>query len=93
MMADSAKYSQPSAGAYRADRPRVSVVIPTRDRPHLLVRAISSVQAQTVTDIEIIVVIDGPDTVTEAAMGKAADPRMRVLQLQNRGGPSRCCDD
>src|SRR5262249_3929489 len=89
MMANSAKSSSPSAGADLADHPRVSVVIPTRDRPRLLMRAIASAQAQTVTDIEIVVVIDGPDMETGAAMGQVADRRVKVLQLNNRGGPSR----
>jgi cellulose synthase/poly-beta-1,6-N-acetylglucosamine synthase-like glycosyltransferase len=43
------------------DRIDISVVIPTRSRPELLKRAIRSVAAQTVSNIEIIVVIDGPD--------------------------------
>jgi glycosyltransferase involved in cell wall biosynthesis len=39
--------------------PMVSVVIPTRDRPELLHRALRSVLAQSLADIEIIVVDDG----------------------------------
>jgi glycosyltransferase involved in cell wall biosynthesis len=41
--------------------PSVSVIIPTRDRPDLLREAISSVRDQTITDLEIIVVINGPE--------------------------------
>jgi glycosyltransferase involved in cell wall biosynthesis len=41
--------------------PTVSVVIPTRDRPEFLRQAIASVRAQTFSDYEIVVVINGPD--------------------------------
>ena len=39
----------------------VSVVIPTLDRPKLLLRAIDSVLRQTHQEIEVIVVVDRPD--------------------------------
>jgi glycosyltransferase involved in cell wall biosynthesis len=70
-------------------RPAVSVVIPTRDRPHLLVRAIASALAQTVLDIEVIVVIDGPDKPTAMAMARVVDPRVRLICLKERSGPSK----
>jgi len=57
--------------------PSVSVVIPTRNRPQLVLRAISSVLAQTVQDIEIVVVIDGPDPKTVESLGTVGDPRLR----------------
>src|SRR4051794_2243151 len=41
------------------DRPLFSVVIPTFDRADLLPRAVASVLAQTVRDLEVIVVDDG----------------------------------
>lgn len=40
----------------------VTIVIPTRDRPELLVRAIASARAQTHPSVEIIVVDDGSAT-------------------------------
>lgn len=39
--------------------PKVSVIIPTHNRPELLLRALNSVYAQTFTNYEIIVVDDG----------------------------------
>jgi glycosyltransferase involved in cell wall biosynthesis len=48
--------------------PDVSVVIPTLHRPKLLLRALESVFAQTYRDFEVIVVVDGPDEETVAAL-------------------------
>ncbi len=39
--------------------PRISVIIPTCDRPHMLEEALDSVQAQTYTDKEVLVVSNG----------------------------------
>lgn len=66
--------------------PRVSVVIPTRDRPTLVVRAVRSALAQTVREIEVIVVLDGPDERAAAALGRVADERLRVETLPIRRG-------
>lgn len=66
--------------------PTVSVVIPTLSRPGLVTRAVRSALAQTVEDIEVIVVIDGPDTETRTALAAITDPRLRVVELPERGG-------
>jgi glycosyltransferase involved in cell wall biosynthesis len=66
---------------------RVSVVIPTRGRPELVRRAVESVFAQTYRDFEVIVVVDGPDPATEAALGEFRDSRLHVLTLaESQGG-------
>lgn len=75
--------------SYLNDSPSalVSVVIPTRNRPELLVRAVESVAGQSYRNLEIIVVIDGPDAETETALRALADVRLRVLPLpESRGG-------
>ncbi|GHF36009.1 glycosyltransferase involved in cell wall biosynthesis [Deinococcus metalli] len=60
--------------------PLVSVVIPTRGRPELLLsRALRTALAQTLAAIEVIVVVDGPDTATLDALHSVTDPRVRVL--------------
>lgn len=60
--------------------PLVSVIIPTYNRPDLLVnRALPSVFSQTVQDQEILVVGDGTDETTVAAM--EADSRIRFWNL------------
>ena len=65
----------------------VSAVIPTRDRADLLCRAVRSVLAQTMPHLECIVVIDGPDAVTQQALQAISDARLRVIALeQNVGG-------
>lgn len=46
-------------------QPLVSVIIPTKDRPEMLVHAVQSVLAQTFPDVEIIVVNDGGTDVQE----------------------------
>jgi len=57
----------------------VSVVIPTIRRPKLVLRALSSVFRQTYQKLEAIVVVDGPDEETIAALGSIDDPRLRVI--------------
>jgi glycosyltransferase involved in cell wall biosynthesis len=66
--------------------PDVSVVIPTFARPALVRRAVRSALAQSVHNIEVIVVIDGPDDATRSALGTITDTRLRVLTLSKQGG-------
>ncbi|WP_239097051.1 glycosyltransferase family 2 protein [Asanoa ferruginea] len=64
----------------------MSVVIPTFARPDLVTRAVRSVLAQTVPDLEVVVVVDGPDDATCAALGVIDDGRVRVVPLTAQGG-------
>ena len=67
----------------------VTVVIPTRNRPELVQRAVRSALAQTYANIEVIVVVDGPDPATVAALEvtRSTDSRLCVVALaQNLGG-------
>ncbi len=57
----------------------VSVVVPTLDRPKLLLRAIDSVLRQTHQEIEVIVVVDRPDPNTISAVRSRDDPRLQLL--------------
>ena len=66
--------------------PHVSVVIPTFARPELVSRAVRSVLAQTVPDLEVVVVVDGPDNATRDALDAIADERVRVMMLASQGG-------
>jgi glycosyltransferase involved in cell wall biosynthesis len=59
--------------------PCVSVVVPTFKRPNALLRALGSVLAQTLTAIEVIVVVDGRDDETLDALASIADSRVRTI--------------
>jgi glycosyltransferase involved in cell wall biosynthesis len=61
--------------------PLVTAVIPTRNRPGLVCRAVQSVLSQSLREIECIVVIDGPDMATVGSLGELRDPRLRVIAL------------
>lgn len=64
----------------------ISIIIPTRNRAALLIRAIDSVLTQTYTDFEIVVVIDGQDDITESQLRVRNFPGVRVLVLQEPSG-------
>lgn len=67
--------------------PLVSAVIPTRNRPEMVCRAVRSVLRQTYANLEIVVVVDGPDPATVAALEGLHEPRIRVIDLkENVGG-------
>jgi glycosyltransferase involved in cell wall biosynthesis len=65
------------------ERPLVTAVIPTRNRPELVLRAVRSALAQTYPNIEVIVVVDGPDEATVSALEaiRASDARLCILPL------------
>jgi glycosyltransferase involved in cell wall biosynthesis len=64
--------------------PRVSVVLPTRDRASSLGRAIQSVLAQTYPHVELIVVDDGSQDDTAQVLAAFAG-RITVLTSQGKG--------
>jgi hypothetical protein len=65
---------------------RVSVVVPTRDRPSLVVAAVTSALDQTLPPYEVVVVVDGPDDKSVTALDALHDPRVRVhVHERSRG--------
>ena len=61
--------------------PRVSVIIPSHNRPAMLGESIDSVRAQTHADWELIVVDDGSDPPVEIShLGESADGRVVLLR-------------
>jgi len=69
------------------DTPRVSVILPTYNRAHIVSRAIQSVLDQTYQDFEIIIVDDGSSDKTKEVIQKFTDRRIRyVRHQQNKGG-------
>lgn len=61
-------------------------MVPTADRAQLVVRAVQSALAQTMRDLEVVVVVDGPDAATTRALAGIAEPRLRVVELPQRRG-------
>ncbi len=70
-------------------KPRVSVIIPTYNRAHLIERAIQTVLSQTYQDLEIIVVDDGSSDNTEEVVMTLKDERIRYIRHEeNKGAPA-----
>ena len=71
----------------QALNPTVSIVVRTKDRPHLLARALASIAAQTYRPLEAVVVNDGGVVVDEAWLrGLLGDVPLRLLELPSCGG-------
>ena len=66
--------------------PIVSAVIPTRNRPELVRRAVVSALEQTFCELEVIVIVDGPDEDTVRVLSEIGDPRLRVIPLEQSVG-------
>ncbi len=67
----------------------ISVVIPTYNRPDLLIhRSIPSVLAQTYQDWELVVVGDGAGPETVEAMATIEDPRVRFINISRSVYPA-----
>lgn len=59
---------------------KVSVVIPSRNRWHLLQRTLRSALSQVDIDVEVVVVDDGSSDGTPAGLAAWNDPRLRVVR-------------
>jgi glycosyltransferase involved in cell wall biosynthesis len=70
----------------RAEPPRISVIVPTRDRPQALACCLEALAAQTVADtLEVIVVDDGSVAVGEIREIVALHRRARVTRGAGAG--------
>jgi glycosyltransferase involved in cell wall biosynthesis len=67
--------------------PEVSVIVPVYNAARYLESALASVQAQTFSDFEIVVVDDGSTDNSKALLEKLAarDPRIRIVSRPNTG--------
>ena len=68
---------------------KISVIIPTHNRPELVKRAIASVYAQDIdqasTIVEVIVVINGNDVVTRSTLASLDDSNLKILDIPEAG--------
>ena len=69
-------------------QPRISVVMPTYNRPALLARALDSLAAQTYRDFEVVVVNDAGLPVNEVI--EAARTRIAVTFVEHERNRGRC---
>ena len=60
----------------------------SRNRPQIVRRAVQSALSQTFTDLEVLVVVDGPDATTVKVLEQMNDPRVRVIELDESVGAS-----
>lgn len=70
-----------------SESPRVSVIIPTFQRAHIVRECIGSVLGQTYKDFEIIVVDDGSTDTTRDVVAGYGD-RVKYIYQENRGPAS-----
>jgi glycosyltransferase involved in cell wall biosynthesis len=70
------------------NQPVVSVVIPTRNRPLLVKRAVQSSLQQTFRQLEVLVIVDGFDGVTSETLAEIDDNRLRIIELETSVGGS-----
>lgn len=65
---------------------RVSVIIPSYDRPDMLEKALASVLDQTYDDFEVVVVDDGSPEPLEPVVEQFDDDRIEYLRLEENQG-------
>ncbi len=68
------------------ETPKVSVVIPTYNRAHVVGRAVQSVLHQTYQNFEIIIVDDGSTDGTSERVALFHDPRLFYVRLEENCG-------
>jgi glycosyltransferase involved in cell wall biosynthesis len=69
------------------ETPRVSVVIPALDTGEYIGASIESVLGQTHPPLEVIVVVDGPESDTADVAGSFGDP-VRLIRRERAEGPA-----
>jgi glycosyltransferase involved in cell wall biosynthesis len=76
-------------GASKEMSATISVIVPTRNRPESVARAVRSALDQSLPPHEVVVVVDGPDSATVRALGDIGDSRVVILELAKNGGAAR----
>ena len=65
--------------------PKVSIIIPTYNSANTIAETIASVQQQSITDYEIIVIDDGSQDNTIDVVKSIIEPRLKLFPYQNGG--------
>lgn len=66
-------------------RSLVSIILPTYNRAHLLLKAVDSVLAQSYQNWELLLWNDGSTDETQEVMATISDPRVRCFSEENNG--------
>ncbi|HLN21852.1 MAG TPA: glycosyltransferase family 2 protein [Bacteroidales bacterium] len=69
-----------------SDNPKFSVVTPTRNRPHLLKRCMSSISRQTFSNYEHIIIDDGSDDDTKEIIDENRSDHLIYFRHENSRG-------
>lgn len=70
-------------------KPTVTVMIPIYNGERFIEQTVRSVLDQTYQDLEVICVIDGTKDASRDILARIADPRLLVLEKENRGAVYR----
>ena len=73
---------------YHATKPRISVIIPAYNAENTILETIASVQSQTFSDFEIIVINDGSTDSTLEKVTDLTDARIYITSYDNGGLPT-----
>ena len=68
--------------------PTISVIIPTYNASKTILETLESVQKQTMTDLEILVIDDGCTDDSVSLVKSLNDPRIKILSYENGGLPT-----
>lgn len=67
-------------------KPSFSIIMPTKNRPHVILRSIESVLSQSYDKWELIIVDDSStDGTYEALLNLVSDPRVRIVRSDGNG--------
>lgn len=67
--------------------PTISVIVPAYNAEKTILETIQSIQQQTLSDFELIVIDDGSTDKTVELLSTIADPRLKVFSYENGGLP------
>jgi len=69
-----------------AHNPKVSIIMPTRNRPHLIKDALRSVLNQTMRNFELIIIDDSPQDNTKREVLRFKDSRIQYMRRNSKMG-------